>query len=139
MGRKSRADILAEKRQRRKPLASADVLKMNEEDKKKGYTYRFVNDEEGRIFKFEEAGWDKVTGDIQTKDPSVGDTSQMGSVVRRPVGGGINAVLMCIENELYEEDQQAKENKIAETANEIDKFLKSETGTEAVLPVEVGK
>lgn len=138
MARKSRAEILAEKRERRKPLTSGDVLKMKEDDKKRGYHYRFVNDEPGRVKKFEEAGWDAVTGQVQTKDPNAGDASQMGSIVKVPVGGTKHAVLMRIENELHEEDQKVKQDAIDKTAHEIDKFLKREPGIDAALPVEVG-
>jgi len=139
MARKSRAEILAEKRARRRPLVGGDVLKMKEEDKKAGYHYRFVNDHEGRIQRFEEAGWDAVKGNVETKDPQAGDPSQMGSVVRRPVGGGNYAVLMRIEQELYDEDQKTKQDEVAKTASEIEKFLKRDTGIDAELPVSVGK
>lgn len=139
MARKSRAEILAEKRARRKPLAGDDILKMKEEDKRKGYRYRFVNDHEGRVQRFEDAGWDTVGGTVQTKTPQAGDPSQMGTVVRRPVGGGRHAVLMRIEQELYDEDQKVKQDKIDKTVNEIDKFLKQDTSVDAALPVELGK
>lgn len=139
MGRKSRAEILREKRERRKTLTGGDILTMKEEDKKPGYQYRFVNDKDGEVQKFKNAGWDIVSGQVETRDLKTGDAPQEDSVVRRPVGGNTHAVLMQIENELYEEDMQAEEEKRAEKASVIDKFLKRDTGIDVELPVEVGK
>lgn len=78
-----------------------------------GYVYRMVNDDPRdmgrRIAMMEELGWEKVHGAATTEtDGQTGEASQMGSLVTRPVGGGVTGILMRIPSELYEEDQQYK-------------------------------
>lgn len=99
-------------RPKRTPIGRRNVLTVNERDPQ--FTYRWVNDEDGRLGVFEEAGYTAVREPTSVGDPKAGDASQLGSVVRKPVGGGKSAVLMKIPKEFYSEDQAAKEARIAE-------------------------
>lgn len=99
-------------RPKRTPIGRRNVLTVNKRDP--GFEYRWVNDEDGRIQMFEEAGYEAVREPTDVGDPKAGDASQMDSVCRKPVGGGTTAVLMKIPKEFYEEDQAAKEKQLAE-------------------------
>jgi len=77
-----------------------------------GKKRRWVNDVDGRVTMFEEAGYVHVTQPTQVGDPDAAEATQLGSVVRKPVGGGVNAVLMEIDQEWYAEDQLAKEQRL---------------------------
>lgn len=78
-------------------------------NKEPGYVYRFVNDYEGRIQVFLNAGYELVpTGEGQVGDKRVGTATDMGTIVSRPAGGGITSYLMRIKQEWYDEDQQVK-------------------------------
>ncbi len=115
-------------RPKRVPLHAQRVL--NVENKDPNYHYRVVNEDVGRVNKFLTAGWELVTGDVTTSEADrVQDASQMGSVVRRVVNksksaNSNTAVLMRIPNELYEEDQAAKqrENDKIEASYDPEKF-----------------
>lgn len=74
-----------------------------------GFVRRWVNDADGRIAMFEKAGYEPVREPTKVGDPNVAEASQLGSVVRKPVGGGVDAILMEIPKEWNEEDQLAKE------------------------------
>lgn len=78
-------------------------------DERQGYKRRWVNDVDGRIEMFKEAGYEPVQKPTKVGDPIAAQATQQGSVVRKPVGGGINAVLMEIPEEFYAADQSAKE------------------------------
>lgn len=79
-----------------------------------GFSRRFVNDSDGRVQMFLDAGYELVKTPTQVGDPAAGNASQVGSVVRKPVGGGVEAVLMEIPEEWYREDQLAKEQRLKE-------------------------
>ena len=96
----------AKNRPQRTPVGRRNVLTA---EQRKGYVRRWVNDVDGRIQMFEEAGYEAVTTPTQVGDEIAGSASQVGSVVRKPVGGGVTAVLMEIPKEFYSEDQAAKE------------------------------
>lgn len=135
--RKTRQQILMAKRMKRKPINSADVLTVNKSDKEDGYIYRFVNDVPGRVKKYMDGGYEPVEDKIETKTPQAGDASQLGSVVRTHVGDGTQAVLMRIEQELYDEDQAAIQAKTDKTAQAI-YSVKGATLKDPSLPVTVG-
>jgi len=90
------------------PVGSRDRLKFEERE---GYHRRVVNDVDGRIEMFKQAGYELVTTPTAGAELQAGDASQIGSVVRKPVGGGVDGVLMEIPKEWYEEDQAAKEQR----------------------------
>lgn len=96
---------------KRIPIHQRNIMTTDQRD---GYARRWVNDVDGRPEMFEDAGYAKVVKPTKVGDPMAGAASQLDSVVRKPVGGGINAVLMEIPVELYEEDQRSKEHALKE-------------------------
>lgn len=116
---RSRETILGTKPNRKRLGGANDV--MTASGVPRGYQHRWVNDTSDRIYRFLEAGWEFLTstgvtvGD-KTVD-NVGDNDR-GSVIKvqayvsnnRPV----DAYLMVIEDEFYEEDQKYKANRIDE-------------------------
>lgn len=104
-------------RPKRIPLAQRNVLTVN--NKRPGFNQRWVNDVDGRIQMFEEAGYTAVQKPTEVGDPQAGAATQVDRVVRKPVGGGITAVLMEIPEDYYREDQQAKEAKIKDAERSL--------------------
>jgi len=100
----------ATNRPKRTPIAQRNVMTV--QNKREGFKQRWVNDVDGRIQVFEEAGYTAVQRPTEVGDPQAGAATQSGSVVRKPVGGGVSAVLMEIPDDYYSEDQQAKEARI---------------------------
>lgn len=98
--------VLAVERKKRVPLTKRDVLKAREKDK--GYEYRFVNDVEDRLIRFQDAGWEVVKGQ-KVGDQRAGSDTPMGSATTKAVGGGRTAVLMRKKSEWYEEDYAEKQ------------------------------
>jgi hypothetical protein len=78
-------------------------------DQREGFVRRWVNETPGRVGMFEAAGYKVVDDPTKVGDPIAAGATQLGSVVRKPVGGGVDAVLMEIPSEFYREDQEAKE------------------------------
>jgi hypothetical protein len=105
----ARTKVGEESPRKRKPIGTQSRLVAPKRD---GYARRFVNDIDGRVDRFKEAGYEVVTGDVETNSGQVGLDSQMGSAVCKGVGGGTKAVLMEIKQEWYDEDQAAKHAKI---------------------------
>lgn len=93
-------------RKARKPINSKSLLRA---EQRPGFVRRYVNDVDARIQMFLDAGYEPVTGQDNVNDYRAQDGSQLGSVVRKPVGGGITAVLMEIPEEFYREDQISKQ------------------------------
>lgn len=106
----AKAGATRKRRPKRTPIGRRNVLTVDKRDP--NYYYRFVNDVDGRLQMFEEAGYEAVKEPTQVGDPRAGDASQLGSTVRKPVGDGKSAVLMRIPKEYYEEDQAAKEERL---------------------------
>lgn len=105
-------------RPERIPVAQQDKLKY---DQREGFKRRVVNDiDDGqRVKMFEDAGWKKVTAPNQDlRQDSMGE-SQMGTEVRRSVGGGRVAVLMEIPEKMYGADQKLKQDKIDENERSL--------------------
>lgn len=97
------------RRPKRKPLGTQSVLTA---PKRAGYVRRFVNDVDGRIERFQEAGYEIVQGNVETNSGQLGKDSKLGSAVHKGVGGGMKAVLMEIKQEWYDEDQKAKQERV---------------------------
>ena len=97
-------------RPKRTPLGARNRLSfvISEEDKKK-YKYRVINDQDDRIARAHEAGYEFVGDDQKLGDPRAAEASSLGLNVSKPVGGGVVGYLMRIKKEFYDEDQQAKE------------------------------
>lgn len=84
-----------------------------------GYKMRWVNDVDDQIFAATEGGYEHVSKD---EVPNIGDRNVVsvegiGSVVSKRVGAKENgepmyAYLMKIEKELYDEDQELKEEQL---------------------------
>jgi len=99
-----------EGRPARKPVSQRRVLTAPQRE---GYHRRFVNDIPGRVGLFKEGGWTPVIEDgIDTADSSRMAESPMGSLYMRHVGNNVNAILMEIPDEFYNEDQAAKIEKL---------------------------
>lgn len=103
----NRPDRSQSPRVKRIPISARNKLVA---EGREGFHRRWVNDVPGRLEQFEQAGYVQVTDPTKVGDPRAADASQLGSVVRKPVGGGIDAVLMEIPEEFYREDQDAKEH-----------------------------
>lgn len=77
------------------------------------FTYRFVNDTNGRLEAFKRNGWEAVpASEARIGDSRVEQASPTGSMANVPVGNGTTAVLMRFPKEWYEEDQREKELQI---------------------------
>ena len=100
---------------------SRDLLTVR--GKREDLEYRWVRDvsETGhRIFIFNEAGWFFVpAGDVRVGQSQVYETSDHGSIVRVPDGGGSYLYLMAIEKEFYDEDQMAKHKELLDEERNI--------------------
>jgi len=109
----------------RVPLGTRNILTA---PKKKGYERRFVNDVDGRVKQFEEAGYSIVREKIEVGDPKAGNPSNLGSAVSKPVGGGTNCVLMEIKEDWYKEDQKEKQDRILDGENDMKHKINSGRG-----------
>lgn len=94
-------------RPKRTPIGTRNKLTA---EPREGYVRRWVNDRDGRVQMFEEAGYEVVRKPTEVGEGVSAEATQLGSVVRKPVGGGVNAVLMEIPKEWNEEDQARKED-----------------------------
>lgn len=105
--------------QERTPIGQRGKLTVPEHLKERGYQYRFFNDDEGRIESAIDAGWAIVEAKAQVGDPNVGQATQFGSAISKPVGGGKRAILMRIREDWFKEDQSAKEARIKENTKAL--------------------
>lgn len=118
---KSRTDGREEARRKRVPMSGRRTkLQLSDEDAKRfkehGWTVRWVNDKDGRIQQARAGGYHFVT---QEEAPSIGqfmlesgsnDLSGKVSLIVSKGGDPIEAFLMKIQTEYYDEDQLAKES-----------------------------
>lgn len=81
-----------------------DVLTVLNKDP--NYEYRWVNDVDGRVQSMQSLGWELATGDEEIARKGITDPLPVGSVKRKPVGGGVEAILMRIYKDWYEENKQ---------------------------------
>lgn len=92
---------------------------------KPGFVRRWVNIVEDRVDRFLKAGYRIV----EDKDVQVGDVNEnqtLGTGARKAVGQNVKAVLMEIPEDIYKEDQKAKQADI--TANEAGMRRKLNSG-----------
>lgn len=99
--------------------------------KKPGFVRRWVNDDSRypgiRINNFLRAGWRVVEDSLSVGTEGVVNQNQsVGSGARKYVGGGVNAILMEIEERYYNEDQAAK----AEALDKIEAQIRNGEGIE---------
>lgn len=103
---------VASARPKRTPIASRNRLDVKHRDE--GYAYRIVNDEDDRVQRFQEAGYEickeEAVGAIG--DRRVDGASSLGSTAHFSVGKGTKAILMRIPKDWYAEDQAAKQRDI---------------------------
>jgi hypothetical protein len=108
------------KRPTRTPLGARSRLAVK--GREPGFHYRIVNDVEGRIQDFIDAGYEVVSDDgVTVGDKRIANPTQEGSPVKVHVGGGNQAYLMRIKDEWYSEDQSAKQAQI----NELEDGMKA--------------
>ena len=101
-------------RTRRAPLARKQIL--NVVGKDPNYEYRIVNDSGDRVSQMIEEGYEHVPkSEVKVGDKRVENASAEGSVTQLSVGQGQKAFVMRIRKDWYEEDQQAKQEYVAET------------------------
>ena len=104
MSRPANAPV-ASARPKRVPLAGRNRLSLKTQDP--NYIYRIVNDQDDRIERLLEAGYE-IDPDSQVGDKRVDNTSSLGSVSTISVGQGVKAVVMRQRREWYAEDQKTK-------------------------------
>lgn len=108
------------KRPNRTPLGQRSRLTVK--GKEAGFHYRIVNDEEGRIQDFMDAGYEIVAdNNVSVGDKRIANPTQEGSPIKVHVGGGKQAYLMRIKDEYYNEDQAAKQTSV----NELEESMKA--------------
>jgi hypothetical protein len=106
-----------ERRPKRVPLGTRNVLTLGDHVKDPNYHYRFFNDQDNRIEDAKKAGYELVCTKkkVRVGDPGVGRETPVGTPITK-TKGGVTQYLMRIKREWYEEDQRAKQKSI--TANE---------------------
>lgn len=115
--KRSREEIIAEKRAKRKPIATRQQkLAVEIPD---GFEGRWVNDRGRRIPDFIAAGWDFIDAKSGGVAESGADKESLACMRVDKIGNGepLLAYLMVIEKELYDEDQRAKARAIDETVD----------------------
>lgn len=109
---------LKRERPKRIPIGTGNVLTA---EQRPGFVRRYVNDHDGRVDRFIEAGYTPVLKPgADTSAQRTGKPSLMGDVVRKSVGGGMHAVLMEIPQEWYDEDQKEKQKEVDAKENSMD-------------------
>lgn len=104
--------------QQRVPVSGPrDILTVYGKDP--NFEYRFVNDQNNRIQRFLKGGWEIVTDDLEVGAPRVGVPESEGSPIKVSVGSNVQAYLMRIKKEYYDEDQQKKWSHIDEVEKAI--------------------
>jgi hypothetical protein len=117
----------------RTPIGTRNVLTVKGQDP--NYVYRVVNDEDGRIEQFKEAGYEEVLAkDVKVGDKRINATTPEGSVAQMSVGSGTKAIVMRIRRDWYEEDQALKQKQVDKT--EADMKRKALDGTYGTFEIE---
>ncbi len=97
-------------RPKRTPLGARNRLTFGAQDP--NFVYRVINDQDDRLKRAQEAGYEFVVSDEQLGDKRVAEGGKVDSRVSKPVGNGVRGFLMRIPREYYDEDQQAKAQRI---------------------------
>lgn len=103
-------------RDSRRALNRDAKSKINVKNKDPNFEYRIVNDvDEGqRVKQFQELGW-VIDTDTKVGDKKVDKVSSEGSLKQISVGQGVKAFVMKIPKEIYNMDQELKEEEIKQT------------------------
>lgn len=100
--------------QRAKVNGQRNVLNVTGKDPE--FQYRIVNDTGDRISSLQEQGYEVVTDSkVKIGERRIANPTQEGSVVAASVGGGVKGVLMRIKKDWFQEDQDAKQQRVAQT------------------------
>ena len=102
----------------RTPIGQRNVLTVKGKDP--NFEYRIDNDRGDRIATFEEAGY--VVEDaskVRVGDKRVNNASPEGSKAQVAVGAGDKAVVMKIPKEFYQEDQDAKLERLRQLEDQM--------------------
>lgn len=94
-----------------------------------GLKYRNVNDVDGRIERFKQAGYEFVE-DVQLGSSNVDGNQADSGVVSRDVGKGVTSYVMAIREDWYEEDQAKKQLAVDETESAMRKSVDKNTTTD---------
>jgi hypothetical protein len=98
-------------RVRRQPVGIRNRLSVRGQDP--NYNYRFVNDQDDRVSRFQEAGYEFVpNSEVKIGDNRVDIDSTLGTNASVSVGNGMRAYLMRQKKEWYDEDQKLKQDEI---------------------------
>ena len=110
------------KRPARTPIGQRSRL--NVKGKEAGFHYRIVNDNEGRVQDFIDAGYEIVSdSSVTVGDKRIANPTQEGSPVKVHVGAGQQAYLMRIKDAWYTEDQGSTQAQI----NELEDGMKAQS------------
>jgi hypothetical protein len=101
----------------RTPLGARNRLSFTNLDKR--FNYRVINDQDDRLARAEDAGYEFVESDEKLGDTRVAEGTVPGSRVAKPVGNNVMGYLMRIPVKFYKEDQAAKAAKIQETEDSM--------------------
>ena len=105
-------------RVKRIPVGQRNVLTVHGKDP--AYEYRVVNDTGDRIAQFEDAGYViEDASNVRVGDKRVNNSTPEGTKAQVSVGNGDKAFVMKIPKELYQEDQDAKMERIKQLENTI--------------------
>lgn len=123
----------------RKPLGSRRRLDVSHIENDPRYANKklgWYNNEGGRIQQLMQQGWEPVRGDAYQSvwQHDAKDTSQTDSVISAPVGIGregqpINAILMMIDRDIYDEIQGMKEDHLGTIERSLRQGATKELGT----------
>ena len=104
--------VEASARPKRIPIAARNRLEIR--NKEPGYIYRIVNDDDDRIQRLQDAGYEIATKESigAVGNRKVDSASSLGSVAHFSVGKGTKAVVMRQKDEYYREDQKSKQDEI---------------------------
>lgn len=111
------------KRRERTPLGGFKS-RMSFKDQDPNYSYRYINDEEGRLQQALEGDYEFVHSEKSAGDAEVGRDQSVDSRVSVQAGttkdgGAMRSYLMKIPKKFYDEDQAAKESKLKEGESAI--------------------
>ncbi len=88
-----------------------------------GYVDRWVNDSDGRINRFKQAGYENVSA-ASVGDSGVDGTHSESGVVSKQMGQGVTAYLMRQRKDYFNEDQTAKQEHVDSTEESIRRDVK---------------
>lgn len=100
-------------RTQRTPVGTRNVLTVAGKDP--SYVYRIINDSGDRVQEFLDAGYELVSASsVRVGDKRVGKATAEGTVSQVSVGQGMKGYIVRIRKEWYEEDQAAKQQRVAD-------------------------